>query len=189
MFGFVEIFVTFNLYNLLCEAYFYPYKMINFPKFQTKIPFIFYLAICLIGSFALIASCNVPCKDPQTNHFTIQFLDANSEADTLTFVSIQGLGVDSVLYDIEDDTLSVFELPISANNESTYVFVSNVNEQEIRDTLQIAYQRRFASLGRDCFLVEEIFDLKILKNTFSSAEVKNNVLQNNAQNPEIFIHY
>ncbi len=150
------------------------------------------LLITLVALWSLVA-CEIECEDPASNLVRIKFFKvSNLEPDTLAFVEIKGINPtipfpDSLLY-TQEDTLSVFELPVATSNSSIqYQFKRLLsNGSTLTHSLTLNYQVTWEVIRPNCGLNARINALRLLETTFDSVAVIKSTLSNDPQ--EIHLH-
>lgn len=140
-----------------------------------------------------LVACEIECEDPARNLVRIKFFKAsNLEPDTLAFVEIKGINpaipfTDSLLY-TQDDSLSVFELPVATSSPSIqYQFKRLLsNGTTLTHSLTLQYQVKWEVIRPNCGLQPRINALNFLESTFDSVAVIKSNLSNDPQ--EIHLH-
>ncbi|MBS1680260.1 MAG: hypothetical protein JST48_00965 [Bacteroidetes bacterium] len=132
----------------------------------------------LIFICALFSACfsEGDCLVSATNYMHIQFKKrSNHKLDTsVIFNYIYFGGSDSALGKTQATELL---LPVDINNARTnteFIFqiANSDNSKQQTDTLQVGYTRQGEVITKDCGAYSFYIDLKILKTSFDSAQVK-----------------
>jgi hypothetical protein len=87
-----------------------------------------------------------------------------------------------------DTAITQFGLPISPQStEIAYAFESVLNNQAVRDTIYLRYQRRLFFIKPNCGLTEDISDLQIVRSTFDTAWVAKTTLVNRKEGADVVL--
>ena len=143
-----------------------------------------------------LASCKKECDEANQNQIKIQFYNKSTLlTDTLAFEKVAGIKPDlsisdSVLY-TQEDTLSVFILPISATRESvSYLFKRKLtNNLTVEKKITFNYKRKMAVLRPNCGVTERLSDLSIAQHDFDSVAVILNSFENDNKKINVQIRF
>ena len=130
------------------------------------------------------------CLINNTNILKVALKGKTSGKDTtVTFISIQALGVINGDTDVSKPIVNIVNIPVQVNDSiTTIIFKYNKIPKIITDTLIVRYRNETRVISEDCGAFLYQHDLAVPKTTFEKVRILTSVLlTTDKKNIEIFL--
>ena len=114
---------------------------------------------------------------------------ATGKDTTVTFISIQAVGVINGDIDVSKPIVNLVNIPVQISDSvTTILFKYNKNSKIITDTLMVTYRNETRVISEDCGAFLYQHDLAVPKTTFEKVRIITSVLlTTDKKNIEIFL--
>lgn len=128
--------------------------------------------IGIILLLVIASACKEVYETPPQSFFKASFINSATKKSISPKVSVLGVGLDSLFY--KDETLSVVQLPLSNDNETTFVF----SLDSIVDIIQIKHENelQYGSMESGFYYNYLLKEINFTHNRIDSIQISDSLV-------------